>query len=325
VTGGAEPSIWALHDGKPGMASQALGLAEALSWHVTEKRLSVRAPWRHLTPQLWLAPLAALGQGGDNLTPPWPDLLIGCGRNTVAPALAVKRLSRGRTFWVQIQDPHFAHDRIDLLVAPEHDSVAGANVLRTLGAVHRVTPERLAVAAARFAPLFRALPRPLISVLLGGDNRAYRMTHADFASFAGQLADLSERGMGLAITPSRRSDPESVALLRRRLEGRPAFIWDNGGDNPYFGLLGAADAVIVTADSVSMVSEAAATGKPVHIVELGAGSAKHARFHEAMRAAGITRPFTGAIERWRYEPPGDTARAADEIRRRFALRIKAAA
>ena len=130
-------------------------------------------------------------------------------------------------------------------------------------------------------------------------------------------------GYGIAITPSRRTEPEIVAQLRARLIGRNAYIWDGTGDNPYFGLLGAADAILVTADSVSMISEAAATGKPVHIVDLDGGSAKFDRFHRAMRDAGIARPFTGEIGQWRYDPPDDTARAAAEIKRRLALRSAA--
>ncbi len=59
----------------------------------------------------------------------------------------------------------------------------------------------------------------------------------------------------------------------------------------------------MTADSVSMISEAAATGKPVHILDLDGGSAKFARFHAAMQDAGITRPFTGRIEVWSYRRP----------------------
>ena len=79
--------------------------------------------------------------------------------------------------------------------------------------------------------------------------------------------------------------------------------------------------MLVTGDSVSMVSEAAASGKPVHVIELEGGSEKFARFHQGMREAGITRPFSGAIESWRYAPLDDTARAAAEIRRRLALRL----
>jgi mitochondrial fission protein ELM1 len=81
-----------------------------------------------------------------------------------------------------------------------------------------------------------------------------------------------------------------------------------------------ADAIIVTVDSVNMVTEAAATGKPVHVIDLPGGSDKFRRFHAAMVEAGITRPFTGAIEHWSYTAPDDTARVAAEIRRRMSQR-----
>ena len=315
------PTVWVVHDGKIGMANQVIGLAEAVGFPFTEKRLDIRSPWRHLTPQLWLQPLAALGRSGDRLQPPWPDLLIACGRLAAAPSLAVKRASGGRVFWVQVQDPRFARGEVDLMVVPEHDPARGDNVFPTLGAVHRVTPAQLAEGARRLAPGLAGLPRPLVAVLIGGSNRVYRLTQSRFAVFVDQLAALARAGFGLAITPSRRTGAASEQLLRERLAGLPAFIWDGAGENPYFGLLGLADAVLVTADSVSMVSEAAASGKPVHVVDLDGGSAKFARFHAGMRAAGITRPFAGAIEQWRYSPPDDTARAGAEIRRRLATRL----
>ena len=102
--------------------------------------------------------------------------------------------------------------------------------------------------------------------------------------------------------------------MRERLAGLPGSIWDGAGENPYYAYLAVADALLVTANSVSMVSEAAATGKPVHIIGLDGGDAKFARFHETMRQAGITRPFTGQLECWSYTPPDDTARAGAALR-----------
>ena len=311
------PRIWVLHDGKIGMANQVLGLAEALGWPFEEKCLVVRAPWRHLTPPLWLCPMRALDPAGAALAPPWPDVVIACGRNTVAPARAAKRSSGGRIFWVQVQDPRFARSEVDLVVAPRHDRVEAGNGFSTLGAVHRVSRARLADAAARPDPRFAGLPRPLLAVLIGGDNAVYRLTDRGFAQLCDQLAGLARQGFGLAITPSRRTGEMHAAQLRESVKGLPAMIWDGSGDNPYFAMLAAADAILVTADSVSMVSEAAATGKPVYVIPLEGGSAKFARFHAAMRAAGITRDFAGAIEHWTYTPPDDTARAAAEIRRRM--------
>lgn len=315
---GDPPTVWVMHDGKIGMANQVIGLAEALGWPFSEKRLVIRSPWRHLMPGLWFFPLKALDPSGDVPAPPWPDILIACGRNTVALARMIKRRNSGQTFWVQVQDPRFARVEADLVVAPLHDPAPGSNVFRTLGAVHRVTQTKLKVAAERFAPLFASLKRPLVAVLIGGDNNVYRLSQQRFAKLCEQLAMLGGSGFGLAITPSRRTPPARLALLRQMLKDVPAYIWDGQSDNPYFGMLGAADAILVTADSVSMVSEAAATGKPVYVVELEGGSQKFTRFHQAMRDAGITRPFAGAIENWRYTAPDDTARAAAEIRRRFA-------
>lgn len=315
-------TIWAVHDGKIGMANQTLGLAEAiapaLQAIVVEKNLVLRAPWRWLPPHAWLAPLAAIDPRGDHLTPPWPDMLVSCGRLVAAPARAAKRASGGRIFWIQVQDPDFASGDADLIVMPRHDGDSGAKAFVTLGAVHRVTSTRLADGARRFGPSLAHLKRPLIAVLLGGDNRVYRLTSARLSTLIGQLTALTKQDYGLAITTSRRSGAGVATQLRQALPD--AFIWSGGGDNPYFGLLALADAVIVTADSVNMISEAASTGKPVHIVELDGGSAKFARFHAAMREANATRPFTGTIEHWNYTPLDDTARAAAEAVRRFTAR-----
>ena len=100
----------------------------------------------------------------------------------------------------------------------------------------------------------------------------------------------------------------------RGLDGCPVDLWDGDGDNPYFAMLGLADAIVVTGDSVNMVSEACATGKPIHVFHLEGGSRKFSRFHAALETQGITRPFEGRLEEWRYTPPDDVARAAAAVR-----------
>ncbi len=307
----AGPSVWVLHDGKPGMASQALGLAAVTGFAFTEKRLTVRRPWCWLPPQLWLAPLSA---AAEPLLPPWPDLVIGCGRNAAAPALAIRQASGGRTVAAQVQDPRVGHDEFDMLVVPEHDRLRGPRVVVTRGAVHGVTAERLAAERRRF-PALEELPRPILAVLIGGANRTYRLNLPRLGEIADAIAGaVRESGGSAVVTPSRRTGAAGLALLRERLAGVPGHIWDGEGANPYYAYLAVADAVLVTADSVSMVSEAAATGKPVHILMLEGGDAKFTRFHDAMRAAGVTRPFTGHIESWSYQPLDDTARAGAALR-----------
>jgi mitochondrial fission protein ELM1 len=298
-------------DGKPGMENQCLGLAEALGVTPEVKRVAPRPPWRWLPPHVWFSPLSAV----DGVAPPWPELLIATGRQTVALALAIKARNRA-TFAVQIQDPVAGRARFDLIAVPEHDELTGANVIATLGALHRVTPQVLAAAAPRFEPMLRSLPRPLVAVLLGGANKQYRLSEARARTLAEGLARLPG---GLAITPSRRTGEDAMRIIRAALGAKPAVIWDGTGENPYFGFLAHADAIVVTGDSVSMVSEACATGKPVYVFDLEGGSRKFERFHRTLRDRGITRPFDGTLAAWRYPPLDDTARVADEVRRRFAL------
>jgi mitochondrial fission protein ELM1 len=309
-----------LSDGKAGGEAQSLGLAEALGLAPEIKRIEVRAPWRWLPPAVWPKSLWTLAPRGARLAPPWPGILIACGRLTAAAALAVCRASGGASFTIQIQDAKIAPRHFDLVVVPQHDRVRGANVLTTHGALNRATPQRLAVAAARLAPQLAHLPRPRIAVLIGGTSKAHRLTPHTVRDLAAQLAALArDQGAGLMVTASRRTGEENESALRAALAEVPGVFWDGRGENPYFGYLGLADAVVVTADSVTMISEAAATGKPVHVAALEGGSAKFRRFHAAMQEAGVTRPFSGRLEDWRYEPLDEAARIAAEVRRRLEL------
>ncbi len=318
---------WVLSEGLAGTENQCLGLAEALGIEPVVKRAKVGAPWRYLPSALLPvallpAPLGAAARGGDTLAPPWPDLLIASGRKCVALALALRRASRGRTFTVFVQDPRVAARRFDLVIAPRHDGLAGPKVFVTRGALHRIDQARLDAAARRFGPSLADLPRPLVAVLVGGTTRRHRLEAADAARLGGQLARMAAaHGAGLALTASRRTGAASFTALCDALAGTPATIWRGEGENPYHGYLACADALVVTGDSISMVSEACATGKPVYVVPLrGRGSARFRRFHGGLAADGVIRPFTGTLEAWRYEPLRDTAEAARELRRRLDAR-----
>ncbi|MDJ0950232.1 MAG: mitochondrial fission ELM1 family protein [Alphaproteobacteria bacterium] len=313
---------WVVTEGHDGMESQARGLAEATGLAHDVKRVRLRLPWTHLPASLLVPPLGAVTPDSDRLSPPWPRLLITCGRRSTGLSMAVRKASEGATFTVHIQDPQIDPRHFDLVVIPAHDRLRGRatgdNILVSQAALHRVTPARLAEEAARFPDDFADLPRPRIAVLIGGSNRYYRLSAAHMRELVAQLAGLARKHRaGLLVTASRRTGDENRAILQAGLEGLAARLWDGAGANPYFAYLAAADAIVVTCDSVSMVSEACATGKPVYVVDLEGGSPRFESFHGAMRAAGCTRPFTGALEHWTYTPPDDTLRIAREVLRRM--------
>jgi len=133
------------------------------------------------------------------------------------------------------------------------------------------------------------------------------------------------RGEGAVFgTLSRRTGPAAGAALRAALEDTPGWIWDGAGDNPYWGLLALADAVIVTEDSVSMLCEAATAGRPCFTAPLPGGSPRFARFHAGMRATGRARPLDDGFSTWTPPPLDDAGEVAAAIRDRFLDRTGAA-
>lgn len=298
--------VWALTSGEAGAVSQAVGLAETVGQPFEIKTVHLRAPWSWLPGHA--CPWTLLGLR-EPLSRNWPDLLITCGRRSVAVSITIRKASRGRTFTVHIQNPRVPVRLFDIVAPPRHDGLRGKNVLSTRGALHRITPAKLDAAATVWRD---RLGLPTIAVLLGGNSRAHRLT----PSRAHALADGLGRIKGsIAITPSRRTSMDIVDLLRRQLP--QAWIWDGTGDNPYLGMLALAEHIVVTEDSVSMVSEAASTGKPLYIAAMDGGSARLDAFHDLLRKEGVTRPFDGTLASWSYEPVNDTPRIAAEIRRRI--------
>ncbi|MCH1569565.1 MAG: mitochondrial fission ELM1 family protein, partial [Alphaproteobacteria bacterium] len=96
------------------------------------------------------------------------------------------------------------------------------------------------------------------------------------------------------------------------------FLWDNVGDNPYPAMLGLAEQIIVTGDSVNMVGEACLPGVPVQVFALRGGSAKFDRFHAELSAAGMTRPFSNTLESWSMQAHNPTDEIALAIKNAYA-------
>ena len=157
-----------------------------------------------------------------------------------------------------------------------------------------------------------------IAVLIGGPNSVYPFAADEMQKLADGLAALAAQGHFLIITLSRRSPDAYAEKLRAALPDGSYFLWDNAGDNPYHAMLGLAEQIIVTADSVNMVGEACLPGVPVQVFQLRGGSAKFNRFHDALMDADITRPFDGALENWPTQSHNPTQEIAAAIQTAYA-------
>ena len=295
-----------------GLQTQALGLAEAAGLQPVVHALRPRVPWRWMAARTWPAPLRAvhLPSLGDGV-------VIGAGGVAARVAAALRRPGRPA---VQVQHPRMDPARFDLIVVNRHDNLTGRNVVVTRTALHRVTPARLAQAGAEWEPRLAHLPRPLVAVLVGGSNGRYQFDAPVAEALGAALARMMrEDRVGLALTPSRRTSPAALAALRAALEPLGAWVWNGHGENPYFGLLALADAIVVTEDSVSMVSEACATTAPVLLARLPGRSRRIALFNRLLAQDGRVRDFQGRLDLWPTAPLDDTPEAGDALRRLLGL------
>ncbi|MCK6418396.1 MAG: mitochondrial fission ELM1 family protein [Alphaproteobacteria bacterium] len=300
-------TVWIITEGIAGTENQALAVADRLGVTPVVKRIGLHWPWS------WFTPYLRFEKGWSfkpALMPPWPDLLITSGRKAVAASRYIKRASGGRTFTLHLQDPRTAARHFDLVAIPAHDKKRGENTIVTLGAPTRTTHSGLAQARQDFLQ-FETLKSPRVAVLIGGNSRAHRLTQPILEKLGKQLMALDA---GLMITCSRRTGKEKQNYLKNILKGADMLFWDGEGRNPYLGMLAWADYIIVTNDSVSMLCDAAATGKPVYMVKLDGGGRRLNLFHENLIKAGIARVFEGRLESWTYQPLDDAGKVAGRLK-----------
>lgn len=314
---------WIITDGKAGMVVQARGVADALGLDYELKDVHPKGIWRVLAPWGPVSPSERLGEQGSNFEQPWPAVVIATGRASIPYIRAIRHRAGPKTYTIVLQDPKSGANTADFIWVPEHDRRRGPNVFTTITAPHSFSPSRLARLRADLPPEIKALPAPRVAVVLGGKNGVYKFTDADDDRFAASLSSLAALGASFMITSSRRTHQRLIDAADKATSGAPRTLWTGGSDNPYPSFLAAADALIVTADSVNMCGEACATGRPVYVFFPSGGSSKFSRFHEALAAHGATRPlpdrFT-ALETWEYRPLDAAASIAAEIERRYGRR-----
>lgn len=267
--------VWVLKAQRAGDASQVLALAEALGLPFEVKELA-RRPFDVALAPPFAASLAGLAEGeAAKLAAPWPDLVLSAGRENEPVARWIRRASGGRTKIVHVGRPWADVDGYDLVVTtPQYRLPERPNVLHNDAPLHRVTPDRLAEAGQAWAPRLGHLPRPRVAVLVGGNSGPYALDRAAGERLGRQASELARRLNGsLMITTSARTPASALAGLASAIDvPHYLFGWKRGGtENPYYAFLNIADEIVVTADSMSMITEACATGKPVHLFDLGEG------------------------------------------------------
>jgi mitochondrial fission protein ELM1 len=258
---------------RAGERNQIIALAEALGWPFELKELFYRKN-EFLTSLFRGSDLRGIRLAKSSpLDPPWPDLVISAGMRNEPVGRWIREQSGGCTRLVHIGRPWARPENFDLLITtPQYRLPERDNILHNTTTLHRVTADRLAAEANGWRSHYKHLPSPYIGVILGGNSGPYAFGRQAAAHMAKQVSALArKKNASLLVTSSARTFTRALRAFEQNLSvPYELYRWHPGGsDNPYFGILGLSDALVVTADSVSMLSEACATGREVYMAELG--------------------------------------------------------
>src|SRR5882724_8741 len=202
-----------------------MALVGALGWPYEIKRLAYKRSELPINLLLGGTLAGVARRQSSRLDPPYPDLVISGGRRNEPVARWIRKRNPGVRL-VHLGRPWSRLERFDLIVTtPQYQLPERPNVLHNSLPLHNVTAERLAAAAAHWAPRLAHLPRPWVAVLVGGSSGPYAFTAEAGARLGRQANDLAAAAGGsLLVTTSARTLPEAVAALTAAID-RPAHVF----------------------------------------------------------------------------------------------------
>jgi mitochondrial fission protein ELM1 len=297
------PVIWLIDAYRAGERGQVRALVDALGWPCETKVLRYRTPM-FLPHILGLSTLCGIKvESRPQLRAPWPDLVISCGVRNEPVCRWIRAQSKGKTRYVHVGRPWAALDTFDLIITtPQYRVPAQANVLNNMLTLHSVTPQRLAEARADWGATFTDLPRPHFAVIVGGDSGPFTLGPKAAERLGRQASRLARaQGGSLLVSTSSRTGATVMDALQSAITA-PSYLYRFKSEdpaNPYLGILALADRFIVTGDSIAMLSEACATGKPVMVFDLGGMRDSQDKGNRDFRLGGA---LYALLLRWLWRP-----------------------
>ena len=301
---------------KIGARNQCLGLSKALGLEPVLKCVDVNPIFRYLPSVLWPRSLRVLRPHSRRLfeDADLPSAFIASGRKALIPGVTLKKMHPSIPF-ILLQKPSMFKKVPDIILLPEHDHYKGKNVLTMIGNPHAVSAQGLKDELHKFKALKSfTVGKKVVAILLGGPNKAFDFPVECISRVLQKLLSELEMNVDMVylVTLSRRT-PQMIHDYIMNIHHPRMYVWDGQGPNPYLAFLGLADMFVMTTDSIAMASEAASTGKPIHLIHLPGKSKKFDQFHASLKELGISRDLTFPLEGWRCTPLNETKRVAKHI------------
>lgn len=266
--------VWIISEGSPGHTSQSEGLVAALA-----RRIDLESTVIQTRPKLngFARSLVRLWMGNrelpDGFIKRWlgcqipaskPDLIVTSGGKAVFAARSLTTRTGAPLVFIGERKP-YPSEWFHTVFTPSPFETGGNDVLLERIPT-RISREHVLRAAAAWSgkPAGR-----LWTMIVGGASASHRYTAADWTALASAMNALAlKHGIRWLISSSRRTGADAEGLLRKTLEPSvvaAAIWWSRKPEKRLLALLGAAERVIVTQDSITMITEAIASGLPVDV------------------------------------------------------------
>ena len=304
-----------LTQGMHGMISQVEGLAKALDIDFTHHTVELNNFWKTIPPKL--TPISQSVYKKINQSD--FDVIISCGRKSVVPSIHLKNISKKKVFNIHIQDPKVNLDNFDFIIAPEHDSLRGQNVITTKGAIHYLTENEIFKNKDYLHSFIKKDERKICTLILGGPTKYYDYTLNNMENIFSILNELLKRkNFQLVVIPSMRTPKASIDYAAKWF-GKNHTIIHNVDKKAYLSALSISEKIVVTCDSSSMISEAALTGKPIYVANIlpKKNDKRFIKFRNLFRELNIIRNLGEKEENWNYIKLDETNRVAKIIKQKI--------
>ena len=296
------------------MISQVEGLAKALDLEYFHEKVELNSPWNLIPPSLTPKKKFVF----KNKIKHEYDIIISCGRKSVVPSIVLKNNSNKKVINIHIQDPKISLKNFDIVVAPDHDSLAGPNVLISKGAIHYLTLDEIYKAQDYLAEKLEK-QKDVITLILGGPTKYYNYDNESLIRIFSKInKQILEKNMQLIVIPSNRT-PEKIIQFAKEYFNKNRIILDKVDKRAYLSGLALAKYIIVTCDSSSMISEAALTGKPVYVAMIPSvrNDKRFQKFRNLLESMNIIRKLEDDLDTWSYEKLDETNRIAKQIKEKL--------
>lgn len=279
---GNSKKVLILSDGKMGHQNQSVRLAERMG--CTDYDILKLDRRKFGKPLSFLSPIYIvknLGQLKRQIKDNNYDIVIGIGS---VPRLAMVTLKKQNPNLktICIMDPKRNYKSYDVVAVPNHDLVKykGDNLISFTGSLSYFTKQDLDVAREEFKDQFSSLiKKPLVGLIIGGDSKGYDFTMLKARDLLDKAFILSNKlGSKIYATTSRRTAEKQADYLKYKLEKTDNHIYTLQGPNPYRAIMGYSSILIVTPETVSMLTESCATDALVLIADRKGVKSKRIQF-----------------------------------------------